>query len=110
MALYISHKCLHCLQTARTWQKRHILGWKVSEAASGTAVQGSSGELLAISPDRRGRGSQASQQSPRYHPPHGLICVFHPNLALLGHPGECSGQENVDETSDDFSWACRPQS
>ena len=48
MALYISHKCLRCLQTARTWQKRHILGWKVSEAASGTALEGSSGGLLAM--------------------------------------------------------------
>ena len=48
MALYISHKCLHCLQTARTWQKRHILGWKVSEAVSGTALEGSSGGLLAM--------------------------------------------------------------
>lgn len=65
---------------------------------------------LFTSTDRRGRGSQASQQSSRYHPRHGLFCMFHHNLVLLGHPGEGSGRENVDETNDGFSWACQPQS
>lgn len=95
MALYISHKCLHCLQTARTWQKRHIHGWQVYESVSGIAFEGSSGGLLAevcSLPQRGGRGSRASQQFCWQHPPRGLFCLFHHCLVLLGHPGHCSGQ------------------
>lgn len=48
MALYISHKCLHGLQTARSWQKRHIRGWKFYETVSGITFEDNWGGLLAI--------------------------------------------------------------
>ena len=97
MALYISHKCLHCLQTARTWQKRHIHGWKVYESVSGIAFEGSSGGLLAMVyslPQRAGEEGPVLLSSFAdgvllvvY-----FVCLFHHNLVLLGHPGHCSGQ------------------
>lgn len=97
MALYISHKCLHCLQTARTWQKRHIHGWKVYESVSGIAFEGSWGGLLAevcSLPQREEEEGPVLLSSfvGSLLPVVYFVCVFRHSLVLLGHPGHRSGQ------------------